>query len=473
MLDYNLDDRGEKSLYDYLYQRIRDDITNGAIDAGDRLPSKRAFAQHLGVSVVTVEAAYAQLVAEGYVKARPRSGYFAVALQSPGEAKPRLRASAPKPRKEGPDAAVAVDLTGSGGAGAAALWSRALRRTLAEEPEHEVFLPTPAAGSERLRQALADYLRQSRGMEVDSGRIVVGAGAQVLDNMLVQLLGREAAYAVEDPGYPRLKRLYEANGVRRVVEVPLDGEGVRTDALVASGADVLHIMPSHQFPTGRVTSISRRYELLGWASAGSLEHSRWIIEDDFDCEFRLSGRPVPPLAAIDAEGRVVYTNTFSKGLGPGMRLAYMVLPEELAERYASELGFYSSTVSSVQQVTLARLLESGDYERHVNRMRKQRREERDELIGALGESAAAGRLRFEEADSGLHFVLAAESARGEEELTADLLARGVRVAPLSSFAAMPENAMRPDGLQRFVVQYGGLTADQIKLVAESFSRAIG
>lgn len=473
MLDYNLESRGEKSLYDYLYQQVRDDITSGAIGAGDRLPSKRAFAQHLGVSVVTVEAAYAQLVAEGYVKARPRSGYFAVALQSPGEAKPRLRLPAPKPRKEGPSIAVAVDLAGNEDAGAAALWSRALRRTLAEEPEHEVFLPTPAAGSERLRQALADYLRQSRGMEVDPGRIVVGAGAQVLDNILVQLLGRQAAYAVEDPGYPRLKRLYEANGVRRVVEVPLDGEGVRTDVLSASGADVLHIMPSHQFPTGRVTSISRRYELLGWASAGSSERRRWIIEDDFDCEFRLAGRPVPPLAAIDAEGRVVYTNTFSKGLGSGMRLAYMVLPEELADRYASELGFYSSTVSSVQQMTLARLLESGDYERHVNRMRKRRREERDALTEALGASVAGGRLRFEEADSGLHFVLAVESARGEDELAAGLLARGVRVAPLSSFAALPENATRPDGLRRFVIQYGGLTANQIELVAESFARVLG
>lgn len=473
MLDYNLESRGEKSLYDYLYQRIRDDITSGAIGAGDRLPSKRAFAQHLGVSVVTVEAAYAQLVAEGYVKPRPRSGYFAVALQSTGEAKPRLRVPAPKSRKEGPSIAVAVDLTGNEDAGAASLWSRALRRTLAEESEHEVFLPTPAAGSCRLRQALADYLQQSRGMEVDPGRIVVGAGAQVLDNMLVQLLGREAAYAVEDPGYPRLKRLYEANGVRRVVQVPLDGEGVRTDALSASDADVLHIMPSHQFPTGRVTSISRRYELLGWASAGTLGRRRWIIEDDFDCEFRLAGRPVPPLAAIDAEGRVVYTNTFSKGLGSGIRLAYMVLPEELADRFAGELGFYSSTVSSVQQMTLARLLESGDYERHVNRMRKRRREERDALIEALGASAAGGRFRFEEADSGLHFVLAAESARGEDELAADLLARGVRVAPLSSFAAMPENATRPDGLRRFVIQYGGLTTSQIELLAESFACVLG
>ena len=182
---------------------------------------------------------------------------------------------------------------------------------------------------------------------------------------------------------------------------------------------------------------------------------------------------MPPLAAIDAEGRVVYTNTFSKGLGSGMRLAYMVLPEELADRYASELGFYSSTVSSVQQMTLARLLESGDYERHVNRMRKRRREERDALIEALDASAAGGRFCFEEADSGLHFVLAAESARGEDELAADLLARGVRVAPLSSFAALPENAARPDGLRRFVIQYGGLTANQIELVAESFAHVLG
>ena len=468
MLDYDLESRGEKSLYEYLYQRIRDDIVSGAIGAEERLPSKRAFAEHLGVSVVTVEGAYAQLVAEGYVKSRPRSGYFSARL--PQQVKRGL------PQRElasGPDEpmpAVRIDLSsGEPGPEAARLWSHALRQALVSEPEAECFSPSPAQGTARLRSAISGYLRQTRGMEVDPGCIVVGAGAQVLDTMIVQLLGRGLTYALEDPGYPRLTRLYGACGVRQVAHVPLDDGGVQMAALSASGADVVHIMPSHQFPTGRVTSISRRYELLSWASVAA---NRWIIEDDYDCEFRLAGRPVPPFAGMDAAGRVIYTNTFSKSLGSALRLAYMVLPAELVERFADKLGFYSSTVSSVQQVALARLLESGDYERYVNRMRKRARERRDLLVDALLSGSAAGRMRIEEADSGLHFVLAVESARSEKDIAAALLDQGLRLAPLSDFVAVTANAPQVDGLRRFVIQYASLDEAAAGEAADLISSAL-
>lgn len=469
MLDYDLEARGERPLYEYLYLRIRDDIASGAIGADERLPSKRALAEHLGVSVVTVEGAYAQLVAEGYVRTRPRSGYYAVSLPARHRDGPLVICS----RTEEPEAVpeVAIDLAGTGEApDAAELWSRTLRRALVEEPEAELFSPTPAQGSLRLRRAIASYLRQTRGMEVDPGRIVVGAGAQVLDTMIVQLLGRSRTYALEDPGYPRLTRLYAACGVRRIAYVPLDADGVQMAALEAAGADVAHIMPSHQFPTGRVTSISRRYELLSWASAAE---GRWIVEDDYDCEFRLAGRPVPPFAGMDAAGRVIYTNTFSKSLGSGLRLAYMVLPPALVEKFRGELGFYSSTVSTVQQVALARLLESGDYERYVSRVRKRAREKRDELVGALLGSAAGDRMRIEEADSGLHFVLAVESARSEKDIADALLAQGLRVAPLSGFAALGENAVQVDGLRRFVIQYAGLGPGATGEAAALFADAVG
>ena len=468
MLDYDLESRGEKSLYEYLYQRIRDDIVSGAIGAEERLPSKRALAEHLGVSVVTVEGAYAQLVAEGYVKSRPRSGYFSARL--PRQVKRGLPQGERAPGPAEPLPAVRIDLSsGEPGPEAARLWSHALRQALVSEPEAECFSPSPAQGTARLRSAISGYLRQTRGMEVDPDCIVVGAGAQVLDTMIVQLLGRELTYALEDPGYPRLTRLYGACGVRQVAHVPLDDGGVQMAALSASGADVVHIMPSHQFPTGRVTSISRRYELLSWASVAA---NRWIIEDDYDCEFRLAGRPVPPFAGMDAAGRVIYTNTFSKSLGSALRLAYMVLPAELVERFADKLGFYSSTVSSVQQVALARLLETGDYERYVNRMRKRARERRDLLVDALLSGSAAGRMRIEEADSGLHFVLAVESARSEKDIAAALLDRGLRLAPLSDFVAVPANAPQIDGLRRFVIQYASLDEAAAGEAADLISSAL-
>ena len=452
MLDYDLAQRGELSLYEYLYRRIRDDIVAGLIAPDDRIPSKRPLAQHLGVSLVTVESAYAQLVAEGYIHARPRSGYFASAL--PG-LPPQVASVSPPP--------------------SAAKKSIAPASAHNEDVPLEAPGPSPAQGLLRLRRAISAHLRQTRGMEVDPDRILVGAGAQILDNIAVQLLGHGLTYGVEDPGYPRLTRLYQANGVR-LRHIPLDSEGVCMRELERQGVDVIHLMPSHQFPTGLVTSIARRYELLGWASADaqqpavvgqapdtncSLAKTRWIIEDDYDCEFRLAGRPVPALASIDATQSVIYTNTFSKSLGAALRLAYMVLPPCLMERYNAELGFYSSTVSSVQQVALARLLESGAYERHVARMRKAKRESRDELIGllrAMPWGAAAPDFSIEEEDSGLHFVLAARTDLSEKDLAKRIrstvsLPEGTRLTPLSSFARLPQNRVRPDNLARLLVQY--------------------
>lgn len=474
LLDYDLSQRGELSLYECLYQHIRNDIVAGRIAAGARLPSKRSLAQHLGVSLSTVEAAYSQLIAEGYVNARQRSGYFACSL--PGlPAQTSRPAYAPATVATGvkaESANVLADLTGASETGdpsATRLWSRALRSTLSSEPEQEVYSRPGAAGCERLRRAIAMHLRQTRGMDVSHSNIVIGAGAQLLDGLLVQLLGRSLPFALEDPGYPRLTSLYRANDVC-VHYVSLDEQGVRLDELIECEASVLHLMPSHQFPTGCVTSISRRYELLSWASAAP---SRYLIEDDYDCEFRLAGRPVPALASIDACGRVIYTNTFSKSLGSALRLAYMVLPDELMARFNRELGFYDSSVSSVEQITLAHLLESGDYERHVNRMRTSYREKRDALVNALLATAIAERLRVEEADSGLHFVLAAESACSEQEIAEAARKEGVLLSPLSDYAQLPQNRETDDGLRRFVVRYGSLDLADAPQTAAVIARALG
>ena len=411
MLDYNLEQRGESSLYEYVYQQIRDDIVAGRIAAGVHLPSKRAFASHLGISVITIENAYSQLLAEGYICSKPRRGYYACELpeapvlasaeteldRDSAAAGSNAHDAGEQPEQFAPLSPSALE--------AARLWQSALRATLTSEDEREIFSPAPAQGTARLRCAIAHHLRGTRGMNVNPDNIVIGAGAQLLDTMLVQLLGADKTYAVEDPGYLRLTRIYQAMGCE-VRHVPLDGEGVNLGELLDAGADVLHLMPSHQYPTGLVTSIARRYALLSWAAE---RPGRYLIEDDFDCEFRLAGKPIPALASIDAAQSVIYTNTFSKSLSSALRLAYMVLPDELMERFRRELGFYASSVSSVDQVALARLLESGDYERHVNRVRVRAREARDGLVVIVRKAFPAGEVSIEHADAGLYCVLASAS----------------------------------------------------------------
>ena len=459
MLDYNLDKRGEASLYEYVYQQIRDDIVAGRIAAGEHLPSKRAFASHLGISVITIENAYSQLLAEGYICSKPRRGYYACELP---EAPVLASAETELDRDSAPAGLNAHDADGRpeqfaplspSALEASRLWQSALRATLTSEDEREIFSPAPAQGTMRLRRAIARHLRGTRGMNVNPDNIVIGAGAQLLDTMLVQLLGTDKTYAVEDPGYLRLTRIYQAMGCK-VRHIPLDGEGVNLGELLDAGADVLHLMPSHQYPTGLVTSIARRYALLSWAAE---QPGRYLIEDDFDCEFRLAGKPIPALASIDAAQSVIYTNTFSKSLSSALRLAYMVLPDELMERFRRELGFYASSVSSVDQVALARLLESGDYERHVNRVRVRAREVRDGLVSLVRKAFPAGEVSIEHADAGLYCVLAPASEKVGDGLIRSIADVGIPYVSIDDCLWANDRMTNRPTTRRVLIQYDDLS----------------
>ena len=459
MLDYNLEQRGDASLYEYVYQQIRDDIVAGRIAAGEHLPSKRAFASHLGISVITIENAYSQLLAEGYICSKPRRGYYACELpEAPALATAEIeldRDSAPaglNAHDAGEQPEQFASLSPSA-LEAARLWQSALRATLTSEDEREIFSPAPAQGTARLRCAIAHHLRGTRGMSVNPDNIVIGAGAQLLDTMLVQLLGTDKIYAVEDPGYLRLTRIYQAMGCK-VRHIPLDGEGVNLGELLDAGADVLHLMPSHQYPTGLVTSIARRYALLSWAAE---RPDRYLIEDDFDCEFRLAGKPIPALASIDAAQSVIYTNTFSKSLSSALRLAYMVLPDELMERFRRELGFYASSVGSVDQVALARLLESGDYERHVNRVRVRAREARDGLTALVRKAFPAGEVSIEHADAGLYCTVVAECEAGESSFARALTHSSIPFVDISDCFWCADGASVPENSTQILVQYDDLS----------------
>ncbi len=437
MLTYELKKSPGVPLYEALYRCIREDILSGALPAGEKLPSKRALAQHLEVSKITVEAAYNQLLSEGYLRSQEKVGYFVESVERHARHQPQVPA---------PEAAshpkYLLDLTANGTEQFPfSVWSRLQREVMLDYGE-KLLLPLPNQGIPELRQAIADHLAAFRGMHVDPGNILIGAGTDFLYNLLIQLLGREKTYAVEEPGYGKIRRVYAAAGVS-CVSAMLDGKGVRPDSL--ENADVLHCSPSHHFPTGLVTPVSRRLELLQWAGK-----EKWIIEDDYDSEFRFDAHPKPAMQSLDFGGRVIYMNTFSKSLAPSIRISYMVLPGALMQEFQSRLGFYSCTVPSFEQYTLARFLSRGHFEKHINRMRKFYKNRRNTLVSLLESCAASSRLTILEQDAGLHFLVKVDTLLSDRELTRQLSQNGIRVRALSDYYHETK-----EDLHCLVVNYSG------------------
>ena len=452
MLTYELKKAPGVPLYEALYRCIREDILSGKLAPGEKLPSKRALAAHLEVSKVTVEGAYAQLLAEGYLRSEEKVGYFV-------ETTDQHRLPTPAPvlrREEGPR--WEVDLTANAPATGFpfSVWMRLQRQVMLDYGD-KLLAHLPPQGYPELRAAIADHLLQFRGMAVDPENILIGAGTDFLYNLLIQLLGRDKCYALEEPGYQKIRQIYAAGGVEWV-SAAVDGEGVRPDSLGA--AHILHCSPSHHFPTGIVTPAARRRQLLRWAAESP---ERYIIEDDYDSEFRFHSHPVPALLAMDRWGKVIYMNTFSKTLAPSIRISYMILPMGLMEEFRRKLGFYSCTVPSFEQYTLARFLSGGWFEKHINRMRKFYRTRRNRVIGMLEQSPFAGRMTILEQDAGLHFLLRIDTPRSDRELK-ELCARaGIRVRCLGDYFA---GETPPWAEKCLIINYSGLDEEKLPAALE-------
>ena len=454
MLTPVLDPARDTPLYEQLYRQLRHEIESGALAAGEKLPSKRALSAHLKVSVVTVEGAYGQLQAEGYLRSEPKRGFFVAPLEAPvpvprqeGPA-PALEEATPARRPDFDFATNAVDAARF----PFATWARLMRQVLTRE-DSALLSAVPPQGVPELRAAIVQYLRDFRGITAQPEQVVVGAGSEYLTGLLFQLLGREGGYAVEDPGYLKFSRILAHQGAH-ICPIPLDGQGLRVDALRWSGARVVHVTPSHHFPLGIVMPAGRRRELLAWAGEGP---NRYIIEDDYDSEFRFSGLPIPALQSLDREGRVVYLNTFAQNLAPSLRIGYMVLPPALAERYRREFLFYSSTVPSFEQYTLARFLEGGHFERHIARMRVEYRERKAALIACVRGLGISGTLSG--GDAGLHMLLRMDGRLGEDELVRRAAEAGVAVYPLSACRPTPAPKGEPPTL---IMGYARLEAGDIR-----------
>ena len=453
MLTYELKKAPGVPLYEALYRCIRADILSGRLTPGQKLPSKRALCANLKVSKITVEGAYSQLLAEGYIRSAEKVGYFVEAVERTGP-KPVFQPLPTAPKED------FIDLTGNGSAHFPfSVWSRLQRQVMLDLGER-LLLPLDNQGLSELRHAIAVHLAEFRGMHIDPQNILIGAGTDFLYNLLIQLLGRDKLYAVEEPGYGKIRKIYAAGGAS-CTGVPLDSQGVRTDLLRQS--QVLHISPSHHFPTGLVTPLSRRLELLRWAQS---QADRWIIEDDYDSEFRFSAHPMPTMYSLDPQGHVIYMNTFSKTLAPSIRISYMVLPPMLMAQFRQRLGFYSCTVPSFEQHTLARFLSAGHFEKHINRMRKFYKARRNRVLHAIESCPLADRLTILEENAGLHFLVRVDSPLTDRALTDRLARVGIRIHTLSSYyhGPVPEESRRC-----LIVNYSGLTDEQLARLEEKLA----
>ena len=452
----------DKPLYEQLYNHIRNEIESGKIGAGNKLPSKRALSAHLKISVVTVETAYALLAAEGYIYSVPGSGYYAERLPGPfrGERNSIVIPQRPAEREYRFDFRtnrVDTELF------TFSVWAR-LSREILSSGGAELLQSCSGKGVYSLRQAIAEYLRSFRGVEAQAEQIVIGAGGEYLTGLLVQMLGRDKVYGVEEPGYVKTRRVFSAN-CHKVVPIALDSSGAKPESLLAQGVQVAHLTPSHHFPLGTVMPAARRHEILSWAYSAE---DRYIIEDDYDSDFRFSGKPVPALQSLDYANRVVYLNTFTKSLAPSMRIGYMVIPLDLLDRFDERLGFYACTVPVFEQLILAEFIRRGHFERHINRMRKLYLGRRDFFLKTLEASRLSEILEVQSTNAGMHLLLSSRCGLGERELLERAAAEDVRVYGLSeyySFGGMY------DGPGCVIAGYSGMSTEQLTQGIAALERA--
>ena len=453
MLTYDLDKRGNKTMYEYLYELIKEDIADGKLKADEKLPSKRGLSQHLQISVKTVENAYEQLLLEGYIRSEEKRGYYVnkiavVTGGAPGYAAPVKRFQ---------EETYLADLTANNIR--YDTWAKVMRETLTDY-NTSLLKTVPFNGVLQLREAIADHLNRYRGMQVSADHIIIGAGTEYLYNRLLQLLGPDVKFGVENPGYRKITKIYDENGVDWDY-VNIDDKGMKVDELRMKDINVAHVSPEHHFPIGLVMPVARRQELLNWAAE---EPGRYIIEDDFDCEFRMQGKPIPSIQSRDRSHRVIYMNTFSKTMVPSLRIGYMVLPEKLMEKYISTMNFYSCTVSGFEQYAMAAFIEKGYFERHIKRLVNDYRGRREKICRMFRESRLNEISTIYQDDAGTHFLLHVKTSLSDVEIKWAVRQKGILINCLSEYCFA--DADKYHGI--LVIHYSDMDEATLKLVIAAF-----
>ena len=444
MLNYDLD---EKNKYYSLYCAIRRDILTGKLKKGYKLPSKREMAENASVSVITVQNAYDQLLAEGYIYSVLRSGYFVAEVNAEFHGNREIPA---------PEEAVKEEYKIDFVKGSTltemfpfSVWSKLLREVLSDCGEH-LLERVPCDGAGELKRAVASYLYRARGIDIDPRFVVIGAGAEYLYGIVVQLLGRDKVFAVENPGYGKIYSSYLLNGAK-VKCISVTDTGIDCAEVERSGASVIHFSPSHQFPTGAVTPVSERLRLIKWAK----ERDGYIIEDDYDSEFRLVGKPLQ-CANVLSPDRVIYMNTFSKSLAPSMRMGYMVLPPKLYEKYLSVFGQSACAVPLFEQKALAKMLDGGYFERHISRLKNRYRTVRTAIYEKVKSLPFPAKIM--DTGSGLHLLVQFPTAQSDKEIKERAKNNGINIKCLSDYLLAPAPVLD----RCAIINYSGVTEKQIE-----------
>ena len=443
-----LDPNKKTPMYEQLFRELRKEILNHNLEEDEKLKSIRQFAHEIGVSFNTVNRTYQMLLAEGYIRAVPGSGFYVEPLHLHQDHRTQTEISFPKkPAAEKILYDFRYDVF-ERDTFPWNKWRKYINNAITEQYYQKNVSYIENKGGRALRESLASYMLHSRGITCDPDQIVVGAGASYLLDLIMKLMPERKAVGVESPGYPGVFKAGHFLG-RDIVPISLDDQGISVKELYTHPeVRLCFTTPSHQFPTGVTMSIGRRSELLLWAR----QADAYIIEDDYDSEFRLTGRPIPSLQSIDEHGRVIYMNTFSKSIASTIRISYMVLPPALANAYYSRLSFYSCTVSTFEQYTLARFISDGYFEKHLNRMRLYYARLRKQLLRQIGDSPLAGRIEVQEQDSGLHFLLKLDTRRSDPEFRELLASHGVNLLPISAYYQDPDSA--PE--HTFIFNYSSL-----------------
>lgn len=449
MLSCNLDRSSEIPLYEQLYQFIRNEIVDGRIHYKDKLPSKRKLSDFLQISLNTVEAAYGQLAAEGYVEVIPKKGYFVLKSEDLEYVKTDDKRME-KPTNHERDFRFHFHPTQIDSLHFPFQQWRKYLKNIVDEQNHSLLLLGDPQGEMELRAEISHYLYEARGVQCSPEQIVIGAGSETLLHQLIVLFKKDTVYGVEDPGFHLIQQILRSYP-NKVVPLKVDSEGININHFPDSPMNVVYVTPARHFPFGTVLPVNRRAKLLNWAVNSE---DRYIIEDDYDSEFRYSGKSIPSLQSMDKSGKVIYLGSFSKSLMPSIRISYMVLPKPLLKKYKEKLSFYHSTVSRIDQQVLAQFMANGDFERHLNRMRKVYRRK----LAKVEEMIKPYKwLRVVGERSGLHIVLEIDRGMDEMELVTHAEEKGCKIYPLSYYSF---DEVR-DKLPKIILGFAGIPEEDL------------
>ncbi len=460
----SLDTTKDVPLYEQIYTYIKEDIKKGNLLCGQRLPSSRKLSVYLEVSRSTVELAYEQLVSEGYVETIPCKGYYVTQIDDLYQLHNEVqiqnedgRYSAKILEQKNEDKlAILYDFSPNGidlKSFPYNAW-RKISKSILLEDDGQLFALGDSKGEYEFRKTICQYLHQARGMECSPEQVIVGAGSEYLLMLLSTIIGQNSGIAFENPTYERAFRVFE-NYSHEVFSIDMDKYGMCVEALEKLDVQVAYVMPSHQFPTGVVMPIKRRLELLNWAAQ---RPERYIIEDDYDSEFRYKGKPIPALQGYDTKEKVIYLGTFSKAIAPAIRMSYMVLPKQLVEVYNEKYRFLSTTVSKIDQMIVNQFIQEGYYERHLNKTRAMYKGRHDVLLQALKPILATGRCQLGGEHAGVHILLEFQDGTPEETLINQAEQVGVKIYGMSRFYMNRKENYKAT----IILGYANLSEDEIK-----------